>query len=104
MTYKKSYKRGSHLLVVRYRPGRRGQSARIALVDLSRVVDVRSILEQALGPLALFEIVSRTSDKAQTLASTLKPSVKLFSVPGYVKVGLILGSGFAPPPTHANTA
>ena len=42
----------------RFQPGGRGQLPRFCIVDLVKVPDPRAVLEAALGPLALFEVLT----------------------------------------------
>ena len=44
--------------LLRYHPNGRGQKARVALVDQARLAEARKQLEEALGPLASFEVVT----------------------------------------------
>ena len=47
--------------LLRYHPNGRGQKARVALVDQARLADARKRLEEALGPLASFEVLTGQS-------------------------------------------
>ena len=44
--------------LLRYHPNGRGQKARLALVDQARLAEARRQLEEALGPLASFELLT----------------------------------------------
>jgi hypothetical protein len=44
--------------LLRYHPNGRGQKARLALVDQARLAEARKQLEEALGPLASFEVLT----------------------------------------------
>ncbi len=44
--------------LLRYHPNGRGQKARVALVDQARLAGARKQLEEALGPLASFEVLT----------------------------------------------
>jgi len=48
-------------LLLRYHPNGRGQKARVALVDQARLAEARKQLEEALGPLASFEVLTGES-------------------------------------------
>ena len=45
-------------VALRFQPGGRGQLPRFCIVDLVKVPDPRAALEAALGPLALFEVLT----------------------------------------------
>ena len=62
--YREIFIRACHTVRVRYRPQGRGQHARLALVDPSKVPDARAALEAVLGTLAMFETLPETD--AQT--------------------------------------
>jgi hypothetical protein len=47
--------------LLRYHPNGRGQKARVALVDQARLAEARKQLEEALGPLASFEVLTGES-------------------------------------------
>ena len=47
--------------LLRFHPNGRGQKARVALVDQARLAEARKQLEEALGPLASFEVVTGES-------------------------------------------
>ena len=48
-------------LLLRYHPNGRGQKARVALVDQARLAEARKQLEEALGSLASFEVLTGES-------------------------------------------
>ena len=50
---------------VRYQPQGKGQLPRLALVDPAKVSDVRAVLEAALGPLVLFEVLVDARSQAE---------------------------------------
>jgi hypothetical protein len=50
-------------LLLRYHPIGPGQKARVALVDQARLAGARKQLEEALGPLASFEVITGESDE-----------------------------------------
>ena len=50
---------------VRYQPQGKGQLPRLALVDPVKVPDVRAVLEAALGPLVLFEVLVEAESQAK---------------------------------------
>jgi len=58
--YKDIFIRKCHTphLLLRYHPNGRGQKARVALVDQARLAEARKQLEEALGPLARFEVLT----------------------------------------------
>ena len=45
-------------VALRFQPGGRGQLPRFCIADLAKVPDPRAALEAALGPLALFEVLT----------------------------------------------
>jgi hypothetical protein len=49
--------------LLRYHPNGRGQKARVALVDQTRLAEARKQLEEALGSLASFEVLTGELDK-----------------------------------------
>jgi hypothetical protein len=49
--------------LLRYHPNGRGQKARVALVDQARLAETRKQLEEALGSLASFEVLTGESDE-----------------------------------------
>jgi len=49
--------------LLRYHPNGRGQKARVALVDQARLAGAREQLEEALGSLASFEVITGESDE-----------------------------------------
>ena len=61
-TFRNTAGRTPHFLL-RFHPNGRGQKARVALVDQARLADARKQLEEALGQLALFEIVTGVDSK-----------------------------------------
>ena len=50
---------------VRYQPQGKGQLPRLALVDPVKVPDARAVLEAALGPLVLFEVLAEAEHQAE---------------------------------------
>jgi hypothetical protein len=58
--YKDIFIRKCHTphFLLRYHPNGRGQKARVALVDQARLGEARKQLEEALGPLASFEVLT----------------------------------------------
>jgi hypothetical protein len=50
---------------VRYQPQGKGQLPRLALVDPVKVPDARAVLEAALGPLVLFEVLFEAESQAE---------------------------------------
>jgi hypothetical protein len=61
--YRKLFIRGCHTphALLRYHPKGFGQRARVALVDQARLAEARKQLEEALGPLASFEVLTGES-------------------------------------------
>ena len=47
-----------HRVAFRFQPGGRGQLQRFCIANLVKVPDPRAALEAALGPLALFEVLT----------------------------------------------
>jgi hypothetical protein len=59
------FTRACNTVRVRYRPQGRGQQARLALVDPSKVPDPRAALEAVLGTLAMFETLPQPATVAR---------------------------------------
>ena len=52
-----------------YQPAGTGQLRRLCMIDLARYPDPRAVLEVALGPLALFEVLTRPAAAADSEAA-----------------------------------
>ena len=50
-------------VALRFQPGGRGQLPRFCIVDPAKVSDPRAVLEAALGPLALFEVLTEPEQR-----------------------------------------